>query len=195
MKLTPDIVKAALYGPASAKIPPQINLAAATPAPQLNAVAPAPTPHMHPIAPSASQNLSFRGQVPPNTSMNQQYFPSHQSMRPPLPPSASNASRPPQGVAIPGLSSGGTVGGRSLPVSNSSLLTGAPHVPNQAISPSISSAAAKPQDPLSSPSLPFAIDSKTSVGSGNGFASDPVCGGDVFSATQSIQSIMLQQLL
>ncbi|KAL6995988.1 hypothetical protein U1Q18_006126 [Sarracenia purpurea var. burkii] len=186
-ELTPDIVKAALYGPASAKIPPpQINLAAATAAPQLNAVAPAPTPHMRPVAPSASQNLGFRGQVPPNTSMNQQYFPSHQSMRPPLPPSTSNASRPPQGVAIPGLSSGGTVGGRSLPVSNSSLPTGAPHVPNQAISPSISSAAAKPQDPLSSPSLPFALDSKTSVGSGNGFASDPVFGGDVFSATQSI---------
>ncbi|KAL6981491.1 hypothetical protein U1Q18_023119, partial [Sarracenia purpurea var. burkii] len=88
----------------------------------------------------------------------------------------SNASQPPQGVAIPGLSRGGTVGGRSLSVSNSSLPTGAPHVHNQAISPSISFAVAKPQDPLSSPSLPFAMDYKTSVGSGNGFASNPVFG-------------------
>ncbi|KAI8003142.1 putative calcium-binding protein C800.10c [Camellia lanceoleosa] len=206
-ELTPDIVKAALHGPASAKIPaPQINLAA-TPAPHLNSIAAAPTPQMGPVAPqigtarmgpaapTASQTLGFRGQVPPNATMNQQYFPSqgNQSLRPPLPQSSSNALRPPQGVASPDFSRGGSVAGPALPNSVTAnnwlggrmtgVSTGASHVPNQGVSQSMSSTAAKPQDPFLSAS---AKDSKATVGSGNGFSSDPVFGGDVFSAAQSL---------
>ncbi|CAK7346013.1 unnamed protein product [Dovyalis caffra] len=52
--LTPDIVKAALYGPAAAKIPPpQINLQATA--------APSSAPQMGAGAPTASQGFGFRG--------------------------------------------------------------------------------------------------------------------------------------
>ena len=48
-ELTPDIVKAALYGPAAAKIPPpKINLPA-TPTPQMNSMVAAPAPQMGPV--------------------------------------------------------------------------------------------------------------------------------------------------
>ncbi|KAE9586670.1 hypothetical protein Lal_00004540 [Lupinus albus] len=116
--LTPDIVKAALYGPAAAKIPPpQINLAAIPPL-QGNrpATVPAPVPQMGlSTAPMQSQNFPYRGQqglsgpVP-----NPQYFPSQQStsMRPPQqsmptpqPVPTSSAPRPQQTFSNPGLSS------------------------------------------------------------------------------------------
>ncbi|KAM2175841.1 hypothetical protein ACFX1Q_035200 [Malus domestica] len=61
------MVKAALYGPAVAKIPaPKINLAA-TPAPQFNSAAAAPATQGGAVTPTSSQqNLGFRGpQVPP----------------------------------------------------------------------------------------------------------------------------------
>ncbi|KAF2312510.1 hypothetical protein GH714_034914 [Hevea brasiliensis] len=75
-ELTPDIVKAALYGPASAKIPaPQINLAA-TPAPK----AVTPAPQMAGTTSVAPQNFGIRPpQMPGNASTNQQYFSSQQS--------------------------------------------------------------------------------------------------------------------
>ncbi|KAK2988221.1 hypothetical protein RJ640_020703 [Escallonia rubra] len=194
--LTPDIVKAALYGPASAKIPaPQINLAA-VPGPQVNSVAPAPAPQMGAAPPPSSQNLGFRGQMPPNANMNQQYFPSqgNQSMRPPLPMHTSAASRPLHGVAGLDVPRGGVPVGPS----NSNLATwpggiagGAPsaatsQAPNRGISPSIPSVAAKPQDPLPTSSSIQTRDPKALVPSGNGFSSDSIFGGDVFSATQSL---------
>ncbi|XP_070678567.1 uncharacterized protein [Malus domestica] len=68
-ELTPEMVKAALYGPAAAKIPaPKINLAA-TPAPQFNSAAAAPATQGGAVTPTSSQNLGFRGpQVPPQYS-------------------------------------------------------------------------------------------------------------------------------
>lgn len=193
-ELTPDMVKAALYGPASAKIPPpQINLAA-IPAPQPNPLAPAPTPQMGPVAPPSSQNTSFRGQVPPNANMSQQYYPSqgNQTMRPPLPPSSVNAARPPQALTSPDLSRGVSVAGPTPP--NSSIAsnwlgggsTGSSLVPNQGSTQSMPSAGARPPYSLSSTSLPAAKDSQTSSGSRNGIASDAMFGGDVFSATQPL---------
>ncbi|KAG8369287.1 hypothetical protein BUALT_Bualt15G0135700 [Buddleja alternifolia] len=74
-ELTPDIVKAALYGHASAKIPaPQINLAA-IPAPQPNLGTPAPSPQTGAPSLPSSQTFGFRGQAPSSTSVNQQYGP------------------------------------------------------------------------------------------------------------------------
>ena len=59
-ELTPEMVKAALYGPAAAKIPaPKINLAA-TPAPQFNSAAAAPATQGGAVTPTSSQNLGFR---------------------------------------------------------------------------------------------------------------------------------------
>ncbi|KAI8549284.1 hypothetical protein RHMOL_Rhmol06G0013900 [Rhododendron molle] len=193
-ELTPDMVKAALYGPASAKIPPpQINLAA-IPAPQQNSLAPAPTPQMGPVAPTSLQNVSFRGQVPPNATMNQQYYPlqGNQTMRPPLPPSSVNAARPPQAVPSPDLSRGVSVAGPTTANSNiasnwlGGVSSGASHVPNQGSTQSMPSAGARPPYSLSSPSLPATKDSQTSAGSRNGIASDAMFGGDVFSATQPL---------
>ncbi|BFG42478.1 hypothetical protein CerSpe_287520 [Prunus speciosa] len=65
-ELTPEIVKAALYGPAAAKIPaPQINLAA-TAAPQFNSASAAPVTQGGAVTPTSSQTLGLRGpQVPP----------------------------------------------------------------------------------------------------------------------------------
>ncbi|KAB2602553.1 epidermal growth factor receptor substrate 15-like 1 [Pyrus ussuriensis x Pyrus communis] len=65
-ELTPEMVKAALYGPAAAKIPaPKINLAA-TPAPQFNSAPAAPSTQGVAVTPMSSQNLGFREpQVPP----------------------------------------------------------------------------------------------------------------------------------
>ncbi|KAF9686600.1 hypothetical protein SADUNF_Sadunf02G0006100 [Salix dunnii] len=58
--LTPDIVKAALYGPAAAKIPPpQINLQATAAAPQMAAASSAA--QMGSVATTASQGSGFRG--------------------------------------------------------------------------------------------------------------------------------------
>ncbi|KAJ6731194.1 EH DOMAIN [Salix viminalis] len=121
--LTPDIVKAALYGPAAAKIPPpQINLqataaapqmAAASSATQMGSVAPTvsqgfgfrgpgvPTAATQMVASSATQigavaptaSFGFRGPGVPNATMNQQYFPQH-----------GQTMRPLQGV-LPGTAS------------------------------------------------------------------------------------------
>lgn len=191
-ELTPDIVKAALYGPAAAKIPaPQINLAA-IPSPQPNQMTTTPAPQMGAVAPTASQNLGFRGQTLPNPSTNQQYFPSQQNqfMRPPQPMPAGSASRPPQNLAGPELNRGGNMVGPGVPNSNissdwlSGRTAGAPtgplsQVPNRGITPSMPPPTTKPLDLASTPKAP--------VVSGNGFASDPVFGGNVFSATPTQQ--------
>ncbi|RXH97806.1 hypothetical protein DVH24_010131 [Malus domestica] len=65
-ELTPEMVKAALYGLAAAKIPtPRINLAV-TPAPQFNSAAAAPATQGGAVTATSSQNLRFREpQIPP----------------------------------------------------------------------------------------------------------------------------------
>lgn len=194
--LTPDIVKAALYGPASSKIPaPKINLAA-TPAPQFNPAGAVPAMQPGVVAPVASQNLGFRAPPPPNQNMNQQYRPLQgtQSVRPPLPTALGPASHPPGGVSSPGFPRGGGLVGPSPP--NANVLTdwlgggtaGAPTgtaAPNRATSPSIPSVAPKPQEQVSASSL-TARDPRVLSGSGNGFAADSMFGGDIFSATQAV---------
>ena len=190
-ELTPDIVKAALYGPAAAKIPaPQINLAA-IPSPQANQMATTPAPQMGAVPQTASQNLGFQGQIRPNPSTNQQYFPppQNQLMRPPQPMPAGGASHPPQNLARPELNKGGNMVGPGVPSSNisSDWLSGRTavastgplsQVPDRGVSPSMPPATTKPQDPASSTS-------KAPVVSGNGFAFD--FGGNMFSATPTQQ--------
>eukprot|EP00258_Populus_trichocarpa_P004443 XP_002306434.3 uncharacterized calcium-binding protein C800.10c isoform X2 [Populus trichocarpa] len=111
-ELTPEIVKAALYGPASAKIPaPQINLAA-TPAPKTVA----PAPQLSGTTPASSPNVGIRPpQVPGNAVTNQQYFPSQQGQftRQPQPQTQAmppNSSSHPQQILVSqGMPRGGTV--------------------------------------------------------------------------------------
>ncbi|XP_075673668.1 uncharacterized protein LOC142643029 [Castanea sativa] len=186
--LTPDIVKAALYGPASAKIPaPQISVTA-MPAPQFNtsAAASAPTPPVGPVTPTSSQNLGFRGpQVPPNAGINQQQFPSQgsQLMRPPQ-AVTSSAPRPPN----PSVSSdwvGARTGSLQVPVSGMSTSATSDGF---GLATSGSPATLPPRPQATSgmrPSGPPAKDSKPLDISGNGFAPDSIFGGDVFSATPS----------
>ncbi|KAM5573883.1 actin cytoskeleton-regulatory complex protein PAN1 [Rosa sericea] len=184
--LTPDIVKAALYGPAAAKIPaPQINLSAIS-APQANPMAGAPAPQMGMGTPPTSQSFGFRGPGAPNAGMNQNYFQpqQNQSMRPPqgMTPGmpTSGYSRPQQGV-------GGGMGGPNVMNSNNWLSgsTGAPPSGPRGISPSMPSSTTQPQPPVSTSSLPTVNDSKSLVPSGNGFASNSGFSGDLFSATSA----------
>ncbi|XP_043712719.1 actin cytoskeleton-regulatory complex protein PAN1-like isoform X3 [Telopea speciosissima] len=123
-ELTPDIVKAALYGPAAAKIPaPQINLPA-TPSSQPSPITAAPAHLMGALAPTTSQNPGFRGpQVYPNANMNPQFRPSqdNQFMRPPQAMPAGVASLPSQGISGQVLPGGGSVVGPRPP--NSSIST------------------------------------------------------------------------
>ncbi|XP_077231118.1 uncharacterized protein LOC143864147 [Tasmannia lanceolata] len=218
-ELSPDIVNAALFGPAAAKIPaPQIN-SMATPAPQVNSM-PQPGPQMGPVAPTASQNLGFRGpQVPPNVGMNQQFFPSpnNQFTRPPqampsqgFPGGGSMAGpRPPNsvvsnistdwlGVRPGGVSMGATSQGPNRGTTPSMIQDGfglspsglTPSLPPRPQTSSVvnSLLSAKPQDlGLLSPK-PVTKDSNALAVSGNGFSSDSIFGGDVFSASNISKS-------
>ncbi|KAB2632015.1 epidermal growth factor receptor substrate 15-like 1 [Pyrus ussuriensis x Pyrus communis] len=188
--LTPDIVKAALYGPAAAKIPaPQINLPP-TSAPQSNPVAAASRPPMGMGTPPTSQNFGFRGPGVPHASSNQNYFPpqQNQSMRPPqaMPtgmPTGLNSRPPQQGV-------GGGMGPPNVPnanISNNWLggSAGASPAGPRGVSPSMPSSTPNSQPPVSMPSLPTTGDSKALVVSGNGIASSSALSGDLFSATPS----------
>lgn len=70
-ELTPDIIKAALFGPASAKIPaPQINTTATPVAPPNAAASPLPQTG---AAPRPTQNFGFTGPGPSVTPVNQQF--------------------------------------------------------------------------------------------------------------------------
>lgn len=118
--LTPDIVKAALFGPASAKIPaPQINLAAIPPQrPNPNPVAASSVGQMGATAPTSTQSFAYRGQGLTGSAGNQQYLPSQQNptMRPPqsqgfagsvanqqyLPSQQNPNTRPPQSQGFTG---------------------------------------------------------------------------------------------
>ncbi|WCJ44727.1 Calcium-binding EF hand family protein [Euphorbia peplus] len=112
--LTPDIVKAALYGPAAAKIPPpKINIPPSSPS---NVMPAAPAPQMGAGAPAATQNLGFRGPGVPNVGMNQNYFPSQQTMRPPQAIPPVTASAPSQGIMSPEFSRAANMAGHSQPM-------------------------------------------------------------------------------
>ncbi|KAG5613615.1 hypothetical protein H5410_024896 [Solanum commersonii] len=196
-ELTPDIVKAALYGPASAKIPaPQINLAAVA-SPQLNSVGAAPAQQMGAGVPTTSQNFGIRGQLPHATGMNQQYLTSQagHSVRPPI-PTAATASRPQQFVASMNFPRGGSFTGPGLPNSNSSndylgrrqaaISTGPTmQPPNRGMSSLVPPVTQTLQGSLSLPSMTEA-NTKATGSSGNGFASDTMFGGETFSASQSV---------
>lgn len=121
-ELTPDIVKAALFGPAAAKIPaPRIN-PPATPTPQMNSMSP-PAPQMSAVAPTPSQNLGFRGpQALPNAAMHQQFLPSpdNQFMRP---PQATSAVSPPMQGSSQGHPVAVNMMAPRFPNSNSSNLS------------------------------------------------------------------------
>ncbi|XP_047314899.1 epidermal growth factor receptor substrate 15-like 1 isoform X2 [Impatiens glandulifera] len=126
-ELTPDIVKAALYGPASTKIPaPQITFAA-QPTLQSN------SPVGQHIAPSP-QNVGLGGpHVAPNANMGQQFFPSQQaqSAKPPRPMHTPANFHPQQASITPS----------HPPITNSSSdwLGGVANVPSGGVSSQISS--------------------------------------------------------
>ena len=194
-ELTPDIVKAALYGPASSKIPaPQINLAALPPA-QPNPMAPRPPTQqpgivnsMAPRPPTQqpgvvnsmqTQTFGIRSQGPPNSMAppsvappSGQYFApqGNQSMRPP----PQSGPLPSQGVGGPSFPAGGGLAGPGLSNSNVSgdWLGGR----------GVGATVPKPQEPLSSSSFTAP---RPSVG-GNAITSAAMFGGDLFSASQSI---------
>lgn len=207
-ELTPEIVKSALYGPAAAKIPaPQIYLSA-TPTPQMKIDAPPPAsvPPMGSFTPTASQNYGVRGpQAPIRANVNQQYFPPQAR---PTQTLSGSTSFPAQGGAVQGFP--GAVAGMRPP--NSSISNdlvggrtgGAPtgitsQITNRAVSPSSSNdgfaesslglTASVPSKPVVGSGMtslePAAKDSNKMGVTGNGFASDPNFGGDVFSASPS----------
>ncbi|KAE8695870.1 Kinase superfamily protein isoform 1 [Hibiscus syriacus] len=221
--LTPDMVKAALYGPASARIPaPQINVA----------TTPAPHPSVATVTSQSSGNTSVPFQNSAlngapglgNVGVNQQYAQplQNQIVRPPQAMSPVTSSQIQPALAAEAVPRGDNmVAPLRLPTSNSStnLQSGSSggfttSVNNQAqnlsVSPSagqgsgltdsgltpsmqpipqatpvqISSSAPKPQDSSIPPNQLAPGDSKASVVSGNGFASDSLF-GDVFSTASS----------
>ncbi|XP_030512940.2 epidermal growth factor receptor substrate 15-like 1 [Rhodamnia argentea] len=207
-ELTPEIVKAALYGPAAAKIPaPQINLAG-VPAQQPNTSAQAAAPQAGIVASSTPQSLGFGGSQPPlGVNLSQQQLSSQAS---PLRPQVVSASalQPTQGAPTQGFPVRGAVAGPSLPNSSISSdwtggrMGGPPsgtvsQVPNRGVTSSMTphgfgistlghetSLLPRPQAPSATPSRPDVRDPKQMAVSGNGFASNSFFGEGAFSATQ-----------
>lgn len=205
--LTPELVRAALYGPASSKIPPpQINLGLL--GPHSNArVNPAPAPSASP--PSALPGIGVSSQQALLTQPNQVTRPTQ-----PLPPSSGFPSQPvvaSHGMPGTGLIStssspnplnsiGGGVGGSQAGISS--------QVSNRSLSPSatpgnfgqmpapttelkaqettgpLQLASSKHNDTGSSSDQVRKDDPKPHSTTGNGFPSDSLF-GDVFSATSS----------
>ncbi|XP_054787536.1 uncharacterized protein LOC129293548 isoform X1 [Prosopis cineraria] len=193
-ELTPEIVKAALYGAAASKIPaPLINFTSAV-APQFNSSADATPTQMAPVNPISSQTIGLRGTVP-NLIRSQPNFSSQEShlVNPPQQTSTSSSNLV-HSVATQGFS-GVMAVGRAQTISSSitgdeitGKTSGAPAVTSQVgadgISPSTTSdgfglATSRPnaalpprQYPVSdtNPSEQAVKDSKS---------------GDVFSATSS----------
>ncbi|XP_047177371.1 LOW QUALITY PROTEIN: actin cytoskeleton-regulatory complex protein pan1-like [Vigna umbellata] len=207
--LTSDIVKAALYGPAAAKIPaPQINLAS-VPQPVPNA-----RPHagsvgqMGVTAPNSAQGFTYRGQGLAGPGANPQYYPSQQNpaIRPHQSMPVSGAPHPQQGVAGPDISRGVNTGGHNF--SNPGLSndwnkarpgmvatrpsgmnpSAALHTSQSPVSPMPHSSPVSPMPQLS-PVSPMpqstTVHTKALSVSGNGFSSSPVSGNEFFSAASS----------
>ncbi|KAL9225698.1 hypothetical protein vseg_001591 [Gypsophila vaccaria] len=152
--LTPEIVKAALYGPAAAKIPPpQINLppSSALQSPSV----PSSTPvQMGAMPPTGLQTQGYRGPVPINQNMNQQYYASqpNQMMRPsqgpPAPhPMQSVPVRPNSGPGLPNFGMRPGFGGPTPNLPRPGLSTPGP--PSSGIS-----SLGLPSPSLSTPGLP-----------------------------------------
>ncbi|KAF4370495.1 hypothetical protein G4B88_005216 [Cannabis sativa] len=167
--LTPEIVKAALFGSAASKIPPpQINLPALS-APQPNALTAAPSPipqQMGSVAPP-SQNFGFRGPSVSNANFNQSFSSQqNQFVRPPqaIPTSTGRMVAP---NVLNSSTSNDWLGGRS----------GAPPTGPRGITPA-SPTIPRSQALVSTLSQPAVTDPKALVGSGNGFASTSGFGGD-----------------
>ncbi|KAL3845038.1 hypothetical protein ACJIZ3_002441 [Penstemon smallii] len=174
-ELTPDIVKVALYGPASSKIPaPQINLAA-TPGPQSN-VRPVASPVQLSGTPTSTQGIVVSGPLG---------FSSQQSqlMRPPRPPPPSAELQSQLSVSSAGMlgaSTAGSQAGTNSHVLNRSFIPaatqggfGPTNSPNaQAKTPGMTG--------FSQSASSGKEDKKLLSATGNGFASD-----SVFSATPS----------
>ncbi|XP_022636770.1 actin cytoskeleton-regulatory complex protein pan1 isoform X3 [Vigna radiata var. radiata] len=207
--LTPDIVKAALYGPAAAKIPaPQINLASV----------PQPVPNARPHAgsvgqmgvttPNSAQGFAYRGQGLAGPGANPQYYPSQQNpaIRPHQSMPVSGAPHPQQGIAGPDISRGVNMGGHNF--SNPGLSndwnkarpgmvatrpagmnpSAALQTSHSPVSPMPQSSSVSPMSQLS-PVSPMpqstTVHTKALSVSGNGFSSNPVLGNDFFSAASS----------
>ncbi|KAK4747719.1 hypothetical protein SAY87_014305 [Trapa incisa] len=206
-ELTPDIVKAALYGPAATKIPaPQINLAAVPT--HLNTAISAPALRAGTVSPITSQSVGYRPAVPTNSTLNQQHF-THQASQLARPPQAVPNSPPhaPNTIPTPGFSTGGVAVRASSPNMGdwtTETLTEPSHgsvskVSNQVVLSSAVSSTFEFMPAASKASLPprpqapsGTIPSKTPVkdtrhqeGSRNGLASDSKFGGDTFSVIQS----------
>ncbi|KAL5557705.1 hypothetical protein UlMin_033916 [Ulmus minor] len=209
-ELTPDIVKAALYGPAAAKIPaPQINLSA-TPAPQPNSMAAASAQQRGQVAPP-SQNFGYNlsaTSAPLPKSVAPASAPQMGSVAPPsqnfgfrgpgvananinqnyFPPQQNQSLRPPQAMPASSMAATNVLNSN---MSNNWLSgsTGAPPsgsiVTPRATNPSVPLSAPRPQHPVSTSLQATGSDTKGSVVSGNGFASASSFGGDVFSAAPS----------
>lgn len=185
--LTPEIVKAALYGPAAAKIPPPKIDLSAVPASQSNSMPAASSSQMNIPAPTASQNFRFRGQAAPNAGVNQQYFPAqpNPSMRLPQATPGGVASNMQLVSATSEPSGGGNVGGSNLSNPNDWLngRPGAPAAGPRGVSPPVPS----PATSLSSALVPLQPmpNDRASAVSGNGFTSKSAYGPDMFSVTPS----------
>ncbi|XP_011654280.1 actin cytoskeleton-regulatory complex protein pan1 isoform X2 [Cucumis sativus] len=186
-ELTPEIVKAALYGPAAAKIPPpKIDLQALS-APQSTSVPAASPPQMSIPAPTGSQNFGFRGQGVPNVGANQQYVSAqpNPSMRLPQATPGGVASNM-QLVVSSEPSGGGNLLGSNLSNPNDWLNGrpgGVPAAGPRGVSPSLPSPATS-LSPALMTSQPMPNDRAPAV-TGNGFASKSAFGADMFSVTPS----------
>ncbi|KAK4742262.1 hypothetical protein SAY87_000263 [Trapa incisa] len=195
-ELTPDIVKAALYGPAAAKIPaPQINLAAVPT--QLNTAVSTPAPHPGTVAPIPSQSAGYRPAVSTNSTFNQQHF-THQGSQLARPPQAVPTSSPNAAHTIltPGFSTSG-IAAPANPPNKGDWTTETPSGPSSQVVSSANLTAfeftptaykaslpPRPQASGTIPSKPPVKDTKQQEGSRNGFSSDSNSGGDIFSVIQ-----------
>ncbi|GAB2291652.1 hypothetical protein Dimus_025908 [Dionaea muscipula] len=208
-ELTPDIVKAALYSPASSKIPaPQISFPS-TPPIQSTAMAMASSSPQIDTYPPPPQNPGLRGPTafPSNVIMTQQYNQPqvNESMRPPL--AVSGVAPPPmQPVGFQGIPGGGSALGPKVP--NSKISNDAPgrnivepstglvsQLPIGVTSPltvqsgfgpgAYGQVASRPPRPLAASgvaqSTPPVVEPKSPV-SENGFTANPLFGGAAFSA-------------
>ncbi|KAF8109881.1 hypothetical protein N665_0089s0002 [Sinapis alba] len=179
-ELTPEIVKAAIYSPASANIPaPKINLAA-TPSPQPRGVVPAT--QAQGVTSLLSVAAGVRGGQMGGTvsTSNQQVAPGqlNQSNGP-------RPSQPPQNFQSQGMSGGGAGVPRTAPNSIANHIP-TPHM-TTAVTSSESAPVYKPQDssaPSGARALEAPKDPKELAASGNGFASDSLF-GDVFAVAST----------
>ncbi|CAK9316069.1 unnamed protein product [Citrullus colocynthis] len=184
-ELTPDIVKAALFSPAAAKIPaPQINFNT-QPAPQFNSTAAVPTPQSGIVARTPSLSSGLESQVPQNVTTNVPPVSSResQSARPPL---ATSNSTFHSAQGIPGV---GTVSGSpptNLSISNdwvSERASGVQGTPGQPPNRGVSPAGTQVGFGQSSTGLTTSLPPRPQSASGNGTASGSYSGRDAFGAT------------